>query len=370
MRVLLINWQDPENPQAGGAEVYLDEVFGRLTRAGHQVTWLTSGWSGAPRRTRLGGMEVHRTGTRYTFGLACVPYYRRHLAGEPFDVVLESLSKVPVYSPLWVRRPIVLMVHHLFGATAFRQAAPPLAALTWLQERPLAPVYRDVAVQPVSHSTAADLAGRGLRPERMRIIHPGVDIDFFRPSSTERSAQPTFIYLGRLERYKRVDLVVRAFARLIRDVPEARLVVAGRGNQEESLRALAASLGVAGTVRFAGFVTEEEKRDLFRTAWANVFVSPKEGWGITNLEAAACGTATIASDSPGLRESVRDGRTGILVPHGDEARLADAMRTLARDRGLVERLGAGALDFSRIHTWDETTHRTLAHLEHAARGGS
>ena len=81
--------------------------------------------------------------------------------------------------------------------------------------------------------------------------------------------------------------------------------------------ALAASLDLGERVRFLGRISEAEKLALLRRAWALVFASPKEGWGITNLEAAACGTPVVASNSPGIRESVRDGETGYLVPHGD-----------------------------------------------------
>src|SRR5690606_19269295 len=100
-------------------------------------------WPGAAGQAEIDAIPVRRTGTRYTFGVAVAPYYLRTLAGEDFDLVVEALNKVPVYAPLWAKPPVVLLVHHLFGTTAFREASPPLAALTWLQERPLPLVYRN-----------------------------------------------------------------------------------------------------------------------------------------------------------------------------------------------------------------------------------
>ncbi len=363
MKILLINWQDPANPHAGGAEIHLDEVFSRIVDAGNEVTWLASGWPGAPGRGTGRGFDLHRSGSRYTFGPASVLYYRRHLAGRPFDVVVEALNKVPVYTPLWSRTPVVLLVHHLFGTTAFREASPPLAALTWIQERPIPRVYRDTPIQAISHSTRADLVDRGMDPARVEVIHPGVDLEFFRPAASPTRAElPTFLYLGRLRRYKCVDLIVRAMARLAEEGTAARLVIAGKGDDEARLRELTGSLGLRDIVEFAGFVSEDEKRDLLRTAWANVLVSPKEGWGITNLEAAACGTPTIASDSPGLRESVIDRETGYLVPHGDIESLAGAMRRLATNVSVVERLGQRAIEFASGFTWDLAARSTLGHL--------
>jgi glycosyltransferase involved in cell wall biosynthesis len=363
VRILLINWQDPENPRAGGAEIHLRETFGRIRAAGHEVVWLVSGWRGAPADARVEGMTVLRTGSRYTFGAACIRFYRRHLAAEAFDVVVEALNKVPVYSPLWVAPPVVLLIHHLFGTTAFREANVALAAATWLQERPIGHVYRGIPAQAISRSTADDVVDRGLEPADIRVIHPGVDLDFFQPAaSPTRSPAPTFLYLGRLQRYKRVDLALRAFAGLVEEFPASRLVVAGSGDQAESLRSLAARLRISDRVDFPGRVSEEEKRELFRSAWANVYVSPKEGWGITNLEAGACGTPTIASDSPGLRESVLHGSTGVLVPHGDVRALEEAMRALASDRARVEAYGRQARTFAQQHDWSRTASETERHL--------
>ncbi|HEV7589971.1 MAG TPA: glycosyltransferase, partial [Longimicrobium sp.] len=146
-----------------------------------------------------------------------------------------------------------------------------------------------------------------------------------------------------------------------------RLLIAGKGDDEPRLRAAAQSLGVADLVSFEGFVTEDRKRDLMRAAWATVQPSPKEGWGITNVEAAACGTPTVASDSPGLRESVVHGETGLLYPHGDVPALAAALERLAADPAEVARLGDGAHRFAQGFTWDRAAEMTEAHLAEVAR---
>jgi len=116
-------------------------------------------------------------------------------------------------------------------------------------------------------------------------------------------------------------------------------------------------------------VSEERKLELYRQAWAVVFPSPKEGWGITNLEAAGCGTPAVASNSPGLRESVRDGETGILVPHADAAALEAALRAIATDAPLRARLGAGARAFAQSLSWERAAAEAEAHLEAAVASG-
>jgi len=123
-------------------------------------------------------------------------------------------------------------------------------------------------------------------------------------------------------------------------------------NAERELRALIADLQLNERVKLAGFVSEPEKLALLRGAWLHALTSPKEGWGISNLEAAACGTATVASDSPGLRDSVRDGETGFLVPHGNITRLSERIGQILDDVQLRERLGQGARRFAEQFTWE------------------
>lgn len=367
MKILVLNWQDLANPQSGGAETHLHQIFGRLARRGHEVTLLCSGWPGAPARAEADGVRIHRAGGRNTFSLAAPAYYRKHLAAEPWDVVVEDLNKVPLFTPYWVRRPLLLLVHHLFGATAFREASVPFAAATWLLERPIPLVYRGLPAEAVSESTADDLVARGLRREDIRVIHNGVDLDFFSPHpAVPRLAEPTFLYVGRLKRYKRIDLAIEAVSLLRERGVHVRLRIAGRGDEEPRLRALVERLGVGDRVTFDGFVTEERKRELLRQCWGTVLPSPKEGWGITNVEAAACGTPAVAADSPGLRESVVHGKTGLLVPYGDAGALAAALGTFAADPAWVAALGDAARRFAKGFSWDRAAQLTEAHLAEVA----
>ena len=353
--VLVVNWQDRENPQAGGAETHLHEVFGRLASRGMRVTLLCSSFPGAAPRTTLDGMEVHRTGGRYTFTVRARRYFDRHLRGRGFDVIVEDLNKVPLFTPRWSDVPVVLLVHHLFGRTAFKEAIFPVALGTWVLERPVPRVFARVPVVAVSGSTADDLVRRGLDRDRIRVIPNGVELGFYTPPPAGgggRFPEPTLLFLGRLKRYKRVDLVVEALAVLVRRGVGARFLIGGEGDHRPWLQKRVRGLGLGDRVDFLGFVPDERKRELFRRSWVHVLTSPKEGWGITNVEAAACGTPTVASDSPGLRDSVVHGETGLLVPHGDVEALADALETLIRDGERREAMGARARRFAEGFSWD------------------
>ena len=363
-----MNWQDRENPQAGGAELHLHEIFERLAARGHQITLLCGGWPGCPPRAVLGGIDVHRVGTRQTFALRVGAYWRAHLRDVPFDVLYEDINKSPLFTPLWgASYPVVACVPHLFGGTAFQELAWPLATAVWLAERPLPVVYRETPFQAISESTAEDLVVRGLSRSQVTVIYPGVDFAYFTPRPALRTSQPSFAYVGRLKKYKGVDLLIRAFARLRH--PTAVLEIAGAGDYRPALERLAASLDLGGHVRFLGFVSEEEKLALLRRSWAVALASPKEGWGLTNVEAAACGTPVVASNSPGIRESVRDGVTGFLAPHGDVAALAAAFARLAESAELVQTMGQSARTFAETFTWERTAQQTEAHLVASTRTG-
>lgn len=363
MRILLVNWQDNENPQAGGAEIHMHEIFGRLARDGHDVRLLCGGWPGCPPRAMVDDVDVYRVGTRHTFPFFAHSYYKKHLAGWA-DVLVEDVNKVPLYTPRWGAKATVALVPHLFGSTAFQELAAPLAAAVWTAERPLGRAYRHVPFEAISESTADDLAARGIPRSSVEVIYPGIDTVAYTPNPAERSPTPVFAYLGRLKKYKGVHFVIRAFAAM--NVSNAVLEIAGAGDYRGELESLARSLDLGERVRFLGRISEAEKLALLRRAWALVFASPKEGWGITNLEAAACATPVVASNSPGIRESVRDGHTGFLVPHGDVNAMGASMRRLASSPELVASLGAQARIFAQTFTWERAATETERHLMRVA----
>ena len=160
-------------------------------------------------------MEIVRVGTRYTFPFLARRFFRRELTGRRFDLMVEDVNKVPLYTPRWGGPPVVALVPHLFGGTAFQELAAPLAAAVWLAERPLGRAYRGVPFEAISASTAADLAERGIPRSAVEVIYPGIDTVSYTPCAAERAPTPVFAYLGRLKRYKGVHHVIQAHSSLM-----------------------------------------------------------------------------------------------------------------------------------------------------------
>jgi glycosyltransferase involved in cell wall biosynthesis len=268
-------------------------------------------------------------------------------------VLVEDINKLPLFTPCWTKLPVVGLVPHLFGSTAFQQESLPVAATVWAAERLMPAVYRNRDFVVISDSTASDLRSRGFPADRIHVSYPGIDHSFFVPGGV-REPIPTVVYVGRLRRYKGIDLVMRSVAQLISEGVPVRFVIVGQGDDAARLQGIARELGLGDSVSFRGFVSEEEKVRILQSAWINVYPSPKEGWGITNVEAAACGTPSVASDAPGLRESVLDGRTGFLVPHGDVGAWTAALRRLIENEKLRETMGARAIEHAGSFTWEAT----------------
>jgi len=350
-RVLVLNERDPLHPQAGGAEIHVAEIFGRLARRGHAVTLLSSSFPGAAHLEIVDDLRVRRLGGLARYYPAAAAACARETREGRFDVVVECLNKVPFFSPLYSAAPVLALCHHLFGEAAFSQVPWPIAAGVWSLEKLIPLAYRGRPWIAISESSARDLALRGIEPSLVRVSHCGIERSLHDVDTTTPRRRRV-AYVGRIEAYKHVDVMLRAVARLPADLRDVELLVIGRGARREALEALARELGIAERTRFTGFVPNEERDRLLADARVCVCPSEKEGWGLTVIESNSAGTPVVASDAPGLRDSVRDGETGFLVAVGDVEGFARRIEALLRDDALATRMSSAALAWSREFDWD------------------
>jgi len=366
LNVLVFNWRDIRHPEAGGAEVHIHEIMRALVNRGHTVTQLSSGFPGSDKDLTIDGIRVVRRGKWYNANLVLPLAYLREFRREKFDVVVEDINKIPFYTPGFVRSPVLAVVPHLFGTTVFQEASFPFAMYVYSYETLIPVVYRNVSFMAISESTKQDLAKRGINPARISVVECGLDHRLYRQLPVPRDDK-LIVYVGRLRKYKRVDLLLLAMKRVSERVPEARLVVVGDGPHRSNLETLARSLGLVDAVQFLGHVTEDEKVGLLSRAAVTANPSPKEGWGLTVVEANACGVPVVASRSPGLVDSIKDGETGLLVEHGNVEQLASRLVDILVDRGLRERLSRKALEWATRFSW-ETCGRLSAELVEQVAG--
>ena len=351
MNVLALNWRDSRHPEAGGAEVHLFEILSRWVARGATVTAVTTSFPGAAPEDLQNGVRILRRGSWWNGNWAAASAVRGELARERFDLVIEDLNKLPYFSPLYARAPVLVIVPHLFGTTAFAEASWPVAATVWAHERLIPWVYRNCPFLAISESTRRDLEARGVARERVAVSVCGLDHERYRPGG-EKTERPSILYVGRLRRYKGVDVLLEAFAGIKDQLPGVTLTILGDGPHRGALERRARELALGDAVTFTGFVPSAEKVRRLQSAWVSALPSPKEGWGLTVVESNACGTPVVASRSPGLVDSVMDGESGLLVSHGDARALAEALLAMCTDTNLRLRLGKGGLEWAARFTWD------------------
>jgi len=364
VRILVLNWRDLTHPWAGGAELNLHEQARRWVAAGHQVTLFCGRYAGQSGDDWLDGVHVVRRGGRFTTYLWAAYAYLTRLA-RGTDVILDLENGIPFFTPLYAPRPKVLLIHHIHQEQFNIEFSFPLNAIgRWLESRLMPLVYRRGRYIAISDTTRQGLIAMGVPNERIDVIPPGIDHSQFGPGAA-KSRDPTILYVGRLKAYKRVDVLVRLMPRVLEQVPDARLIVLGRGEMESRLKRQAHDLGLDGHAVFKGFVEEAEKVRLLQRAWVNVIPSVNEGWGISAIEANACGTPCVAFRVPGLSDSIRDGETGRLVQ--SEGEMAEAIISMLLDPEYSQELGEGGLRWAHTFGWENTAARTLGVLERAVR---
>ena len=369
MRVLVLNWLDWTHPLWGGAEVYLRETSRRMASRGHDVTVLSSTHAGGASNEVLDQVHVARRGRFWTYGLE-LPWHYRRLVRErgAWDVVVEYTNKVPLFSPLWAGTPVVAVAHHLWGRAIFAESPLQVAAAVWASEALIPLAYGHVPWLAVSPSTRADLIARGIPPDSITLAPNGIELPPARSVATPDPHVPRVAWVGRVRRYKRLDLLLRAMAVVRRTVANATLDVVGDGPALVETRTLAAKLGLGpDAVTFHGAVPDAVRDRVVSRAWVLAQPSIKEGWGRTVLEAGAMGVPSVVADSPGLRDAVIDGQTGVVVNDAAPDNFARAIAGLLRDHALRTRLGAGARTFAGTHGWDGATDAIEASLITASR---
>ncbi|HXX63830.1 MAG TPA: glycosyltransferase family 4 protein [Bacteroidota bacterium] len=364
MNILVVNWQDVTHPLSGGAEVHFHEIFSRIARRGHQVTLCCCSFPGAAGREWIDGIEILRRGPRALFSFLFPYVYLRELRARSFDIVIEDLNKIPFFTPFYVKRPLAGIAHHLFRGSIFRETGPVVGSIVYgLESLALASYRTRMPFCVVSRSTADEFIRYGFPPERIAIVENCVDHQRYFVGNSAKSPAPLIGSFGRLKKYKSVDHFLQALPAVLTIVPDLKAVIAGDGDDLDRLKRMAADLGIRHSVEFTGRLTEDEKVRLLRSLWFTVNTSSKEGWGLTVVEANACGTPAIAADVPGLRDAVKDEETGLLYPYGDIAALSQKILRLLKHPDERQRLRENALVWAASFDWEHAADKTLAFLE-------
>ena len=329
-RILFLNWRDLSNPAAGGAEAYAEQIAQRFAGAGALLTLFTSRYPDAPPYDWSTGYLVTREGGRLGVYRAAARHLKRH--GHQYDAIVDFQNGIPFFAPRWVpaSTAVICVVHHVHQAQFNMYFHWPLNHVgRFLESRVTRRIYGDRPFVAVSPSTRAEMRHQLRLRGPVHIVPNGIDP--LPASCVGRSPDPSIAVVTRLVPHKRLHLLVEAVPDLLKRWPALRVDIAGTGPAGGSLAARVRDLGLEQAVTFHGRVSEQAKADLLSRAWLTVAPSAAEGWGLTVLEANTLGVPAVAFDVPGLRDAVRDGRTGWLVPPG--GRLSAALMGALNELG-------------------------------------
>jgi len=364
IKLLVLSWRDIKNPLAGGAERYIHEVCKRMVQDGHEVLFFTSFFQGAKGEEVIDGVKIIRRGNPITIYPLAFLYYMLHWRRR-FNCVLEVKDGgLPWFARFYAGKHVIALVHqagrdfsrHSYMNSTWRyEVKGILAPLIYLLEPLLLSTYKLTPVIAVSRSTKMNLLKLGLDPNAVTIVHGGLSL---KPVENipKKEKDPTIIYLGRIKRSKGLSELIVALYYVRKNIQNVKLWVAGRGDSSylTELMRFIDKLGLINNLEFFGYVDEKTKINLLSRAHLLVFPSVMEGWGLTVIEANACGTPVIAFNVPGLRDSIINGETGLLVPYGDVKALANAIIKVLSEDELRAKLSKNAIKWAEKFSWEKT----------------
>ena len=356
-RILILNWWDIKNPKAGGAEVYLTEIFSRLAKR-YEITLFCCRFFGGRRQEYFKGIKIIREGRPWLINFKVFFWYFKKR--NEFDLIIDFTNKIPFLTPLFVKKPHLAVALDIFGKIIVKEWGY-FGYIPLVIERFLFFLYKKSQFIALSESTKRELMDIGISSNHIAIVYPGVNSDL--GPKIPKSSTPLLIYVGRLMRYKRVDYIIKALSDIVKLIPGIRLIIIGRGGERLRLQELSKKFKVDSQISFLGFVKEKEKNYWLEKSWLNIQPSTKEGWGLTVIEAGRRGTPTIASNVPGLSESVKDKKTGWLFEENDLEYFKILLVDILTHPRKINLAGQKALNFSRKFSWDKAARNTEKIIE-------
>lgn len=362
MNILILNWRDPKNPKSGGAEIVTLEHARAWVKKGHQVTWFTSSFTGALPEEKIEGVTIIRKGSSLTTYFHAPFYYLANR--EKIDLVIDEIHGMPFFTPLFVHKPKIAFIHEVAREIWDHMYPFPINVVGRIIESLYFKLYKNVPFWTDAESTIDDLVRQGIdRNNCIAINCPASNEPLRRPVKKEKI--PTFIFVSRLVKMKGIEEVIKAFAIIRQDLPDAQLwlVGGGEGSYLKELQEMTTSLDLVECVNFLGRIPQEKKLALMGRAHLLLHASVKEGWGLVVIEAASQMTPSIVYNVAGLRDSVKDQKTGIVTKKNSPEALAKETVKLMSDKATYHRLQKNALGWATSLTWDDATRKSLRLLE-------
>ena len=356
MNILWLSWKDRENPLAGGAEVVAHELASRLVKDGHAVTFVTAGFKGAAPETAINGYRIVRVGGRVSVYVKAWRWYKAHGRGQ-YDLVIDECNTIPFFAKFYTRTRTVMFFHMLCRDIWFHELPQPLSTTGYLIEPLYLRLLSALLAITISESTRQDLMRHGFKEANISVISEGIELEPFADLSTiKKFAEPTMLSLGAMRAMKQTLDQVVAFEIAKETIPNLKLKMAGDkgGSYANKVLEYINSSPHKADIQVLGRVTKAEKIALMQQSHVITVTSIKEGWGLIVTESNSQGTPAVVYNVDGLRDSVRDGVSGLVVQTNTPQGLADSMGRLFKDPKYYAQLRLAGWQWSKEITFDRS----------------
>lgn len=336
MNLLFVNHRDLFHPQAGGAERVIYEVSRRLVKKGIDVSWLSEDVGNS--LDEYDDIKLIHVGNKYTIHFLSLRYARN------YDVVIDSVAHAVPFFSYKVNKKAVALVHHVHQDVVKYELNP----FTALVVRQLEKYIKNYPyIISVSKTTKEELVKRfKIDESKITVIYNGIDHELYKPG--KKSPTPTVLWIGRLKKYKNPLDAVKIFKKL---KTRAMMFIAGGGEMEEEVKN---AISGDKNIIYLGKVDEMQKIKLYQSSWVLLSTSFIEGWGMTVVEANACGTPVVAYSTGSIPEIVEDGVNGYLVNYKDIDKAAEILDYILEDENTIKYLSKRSYELSLKYDWNIT----------------
>lgn len=358
MNILILNWRDPKNPKSGGAEIVTLEHARAWIKAGHKVTWFTSKFSNSKTEESLDGIRIIRGGNFITVYLLAPIFYL--FTKNKFDLVIDEIHGIPFFTPLYVRKPKIAFIHEVAGEIWDHMFLFPINKIGKITEHFYFKLYKNVKFWTDANSTIEDLVKMRIKKKNCTAIscpisHVSLSV------LPKKEIVPTFIFVSRIVKMKGIEDVLRSFFYILRELRDAQLWIVGDGDKKyvKELKEMMKTYSIDPKVKFFGRVDENKKFELLKKAHILLHASVKEGWGLVVIEAASQATPSVVYNVAGLRDSVKNGKTGVVLEENSTKEMAREAIALFKDQKRYATFQKNGLAWVKSLTWEDATKQSL-----------
>lgn len=358
MNILILNWRDPKNPKSGGAEIVTLEHAKAWIRNGNSVTWFTSKFKNSQKSEKIQGVNIVRRGSFFTVYLYAPFFYL--FSKNKFDIVIDEIHGLPFFTPLFVRKPKIAFIHEVADEIWDYMFPFPLNKIGKFIEPLYFKLYKNIKFWTDAESTIEDLVIKGIKRKNCVAINCPINnkpVENF----PKKEEVPTFIFVSRVVKMKGIEEVIRAFFYILREIKDARLWIVGDGDKAyvDELKETMRSFSISTKVNFFGQVNDNKKLELMKKAHLLLHASIKEGWGLVVIEAASQATPSVVYNVSGLRDSVKNGKTGIVLKENNAKELAREAINLIRNKKEYQSFQKNGILWSKSLTWEKATKKSF-----------